>query len=168
MANIFRSKEIYTKHGGVLYTSRGVYVSGIHKEPYYIDHTTHVKNISTTKAVVNDMTILEKSHTDTILNLTNIELLDMEIVSYGNAKTKLPEDTILSLTGVDVGSIELIQYHTNYVKLDTENIMNLTSIDIGDMELIQYETLRYDVGKEFIVCVIDISTTKATITNKSI
>ena len=155
------------KHGDSLYATRGVYVSGQHKEPYYIDHATHVKGVKTTKAVVADFTDLDVSIYDPVINIISVEQSELEIINYTTYTEPLQPDPVINILSIDVGDVELIQYQTINEALNADPVINILSIDVGDVELIQYQTENYDSNKEYMICVTSISTTKAAITNES-
>lgn len=61
MSNFYKSKEVYkqirTANNEVeIIPVRGMYVSGYHMEPYYIDHNITITEVTSTKCIANEYT----------------------------------------------------------------------------------------------------------------
>ena len=83
MANIFQSTEIYKRLPNVqpsqnpLRAVRGMYVSGTHRAPYYIDAGCLITAVETTPATVASYT----ERTDTLQDPGGINILSAEITA---------------------------------------------------------------------------------------
>lgn len=165
MANIFRSKEVYKKHGESLYAVRGMHVAGIHKEPYYIDHVLNINSIQTTKAVVEEYTSLEIEHDNAAVGIVGVGSSNLIITQYTTAAVNTSADAVVGIIGVNtVSELDILRFTSRDVQTSMGEVVGVIGANVSDLDIILYDDIPYNHNREYLVCIKEISTTKATIT----
>ena len=175
MANIFKSKEVYKHVPGInsgdrLYAVRGMYVSGEHKVPYYIDAGIHIKSIQSNKLVVKDFTEASYEKIDHVVNLINIEVTNAKpvLTQYSTASIQ-NQDHVVNLINIEVTIPKppLLFYQTTR-KDNQDHVVNLIGIDVINMKpsMLFYNNMKQKTLPEPMVCVKSIISTKAIISDK--
>ena len=133
MSGIHKSKEVYkyteTPTGRNLVPVRGVYVSGLHTEPWYIDHTVSVTKYTSNDPIVVDY--YETSHSATFggLHFVGVKSYKPIINQYAIQRRN---DTFAGLhfVGVhDAGSIKCVRYSKKDVDSSREHLITVTKFE---------------------------------------
>ena len=174
MANVFKSKEVY-KHvpginsGDKLYAVRGMYVSGEHKVPYYIDGHVHLKSIDTSKAkIVNFTTESCDLSSDNVVNLISAKTSDIEIVNYSKSSESLNNDQMINLIGVNVSDIDIVSYSSRNENIKSDPMINLILVKVSDLDFIFYDNKKIKTLPDHTVRIKEITTTKAVVSNNNV
>ena len=122
MSDFHKSKEVYrytpTANGDKLVPVRGLYVSGLHKEPWYIDHA-----VTVTAFTSNDGTV----------------------VHYTSASTSFYDDSALAFTGLSVGGISIVNYYQDKASVYDGSALAFTGLSIELPSMMSYSTLKTSV-----------------------
>ncbi|MBO4736312.1 MAG: hypothetical protein J5614_07945, partial [Paludibacteraceae bacterium] len=99
MSDFHKSKEVYrytpTANGDKLVPVRGLYVSGLHKEPWYIDHAVTVTGFESNEGtVVHYTSRTEKLEADHLMNLVDVSVNDVALAVYTSKTVSLQPDHI--------------------------------------------------------------------------
>jgi len=148
MADIHKSKEVYrftdTAHGDKLVPVRGLYVTGIHKEPWYIDHAiTMVSETSNVGTIVSYTSRDESLRTDFILNVCDIDLFTVDVVNYYTRSDNVAADVILNVCGIDMFPVDAMAYTTASDNMETDVILNVCGVDMFDIDPPQRRSTVY-------------------------
>ena len=103
MSDFHKSKEVYrytpTANGDKLVPVRGLYVSGLHKEPWYIDHAVTVTKFESNEGTIVHYTSKNTSfYDDSALAFTGLSVGGISIVNYYQASKSVYDDSALALT----------------------------------------------------------------------
>lgn len=123
MAKLHKSKEVYkytdTANGNKLVPVRGLYVSGTHREPWYIDHAITVTGFTSNDTTVAPYTSVERDvFGDGTLAFTGISGGGVNIVNYYSSSEELFEDSVysdtssLAFVGIVPGDLTIVSYYT--------------------------------------------------------
>ncbi|MBO4736754.1 MAG: hypothetical protein J5614_10245 [Paludibacteraceae bacterium] len=122
MSDFHKSKEVYrytpTANGDKLVPVRGLYVSGLHKEPWYIDHAVTV---------------------------TKFESNEGTIVHYTSASTSFYDDSALAFTGLSVGGISVVNYYQDKTSVYDGSALAFTGVSIELPSMMSYTQLKANV-----------------------
>lgn len=176
MANIHQSKEVYKKYrtlngDAVVVPVTGVYVTGIYRPPYYVNHGLTLSSLTTDQATVVDFTEDDtNANTDNGLYLVDftMDVSSPDIVSYTTAETDVyvdPLQILLDFT-MDATAPDIIYYASDNVSSYDETILHLLefTMDSVDPMIIENPTLDKQMTPESMLLITGISTTKASIT----
>lgn len=135
MSDFHKSKEVYrytpTANGDKLVPVRGLYVSGLHKEPWYIDHAVTVNNFTSNDGTIVHYTQLNKSiYDDSALAFTGLTIGDVSFVNYYQANALMYDDSALAFTGFDISLPEMTSYETSNVSVYDDSVLSFTALSV--------------------------------------
>lgn len=148
MANIHKSKEVYkytdTANGNKLVPVRGLYVSGTHKEPWYIDHAITITGFTSTEEIVASYTAAETDvvDNDSALVFTGISFTDVDLVNYYSDSMNLydsdvtSDDSALSFTGLSFIGIDMVSYYSSNESVYDSQVYSNDSV----LEFVSFST----------------------------
>lgn len=153
MSGIHKSKEIYkyaeTTHGKKLIPIRGLYVSGLHTEPRYIDHV-----ISVTKFTSNEPHISDYKETPIDLNtdafaITSFASNPVDVTLYTISTDDVSSDTF-AISGFASTQLDL-QLFTSSEQTMSTDAFAITHFDSTPMTFDEYGQLRVNSSLEHVL-----------------
>ncbi len=168
MSGIHKSKEVYkyteTPTGRNLVPVRGVYVSGLHTEPWYIDHTVSVTKYTSNDPIVVDY--YETSHSATFggLHFVGVKSYKPTINQYAIQRRN---DTFAGLHFVGVKSYKLSLYKYQTLRTDsTFGGLHFVGVhDAGSIKCVRYSKKSVDSSREHLITVTKFESSNPTIEN---
>lgn len=137
----YKSKEVYkyteTSNGRKLVPIRGLYVSGLHTEPLYMDHLISIHDFSSTPTVIADYTEISENVYDSVLNIVGIGASALTITNYTIASANLPNDDVLNIVGFDQLPIN-VQSYTQESDNVTDSVLNIVGLSVSSMGITEY------------------------------
>lgn len=148
MANISKAKEIYKSTPGKINPNkpfvpiRGLYVAGLYRPPYWIDSVLNVVRLATTSAAnvvyYTDSTDVAYTEKNGVIQLTNIDIGDADIIQYGeDFDESYEKDGIVQLTDISIGELDIISYGNDESDVYTEKngVIQLTTLSLDEVDL---------------------------------
>ena len=135
MSDFHKSKEVYrytpTANGDKLVPVRGLYVSGLHKEPWYIDHAVTVNSFTSNDGTIVHYTQLNKSvYDDSALAFTGLTIGDISVVNYYQDTASAYDDSALAFTGFEISLPEMTSYETSTVSAYDGSALSFTALSV--------------------------------------
>ena len=153
MSGIHKSKEVYkytrTSNGDKLIPVRGLYVSGLHTEPRYVDHVITVSNFTS-----NDAHITDYKETPIDLNLdtfsiTGFESTPVDVTLYTITSKELSMDTF-SITGFESTPVDM-QLFTSSEQSMSSDTFSITHFDSEPLTYQEYGQLHVNSSLEHVL-----------------
>lgn len=175
MANIHQSKEVYKKyrniHGdAVVVPVTGVYVTGIYRPPYYVNHGLTISSLTTQKATVVDFTEDDATvNTDNGLYLLDftMDVYNPDITIYTTSETNVYNDNGLYLLDftMDVANPDITYYSSDSVSTTDDVGLYLLdfTMDTVSPTIIDNPTIQKSMAPESMLLITGISTSQAVI-----
>ena len=161
MANIHRSQEVYKRIEGMhaddrpLRAVRGLYVSGTHLNPEYIDHNITITDFTESNplVVVNFTERTETTPDDHVLNFIGMDVGMLSIDFYSTATATTPDDHVLNFIGCDVSPIEIEAYGQSTKTVPDDHVLNFIGLDVSEMSVSWYSSKSYQTSGEHMITV---------------
>ena len=130
----FRGQKTEEYPGGIplLVPVRGLYVSGTHTEPYFIDHNLTITNFTSNTMTVSDYTEIGKSINEgENLHLVGIDFVTRNrYVRFSSTSKDFNPESNIHLVGVDfVTRNRYTSFSTKNYNLNPESNIHLVGID---------------------------------------
>lgn len=166
MSGIHKSREVYkftdTRTGKKLVPVRGLYVSGLHTEPRYMDHWISVNNFSSSDATIVDYTENDIDQSFVSLTTSQIETNALGVVNYTHHDENQYD---YSLTGLDIttNDLQVVSYNSQTVQ---QQLSSLCSLDVESnaLNIRDYTSLSVDSSLEHVLTVNTYTSNTCTIT----
>lgn len=164
MSGIHKSKEVYkytnTAQGKRLVPVRGLYVSGTHLEPWYIDHAVTIDAFTTTEAkCVRYTSRAESLSAEHIVKMLNVDTGTVNIDYYTIGSVTLKTDHMVKMLNVDIGTVNVETYTSVAKTLKADHIVKMLNVDIGTVTYDEFLTREGAVGKQPGIEILEFSTT---------
>ena len=171
MANIFQSTEIYKRLPNVqpsqnpLRAVRGMYASGTHRAPYYIDAGCLITAVETTPATVASYT----ERTDTLQDPGGINIIDVSCAAptfqhYTMATSTASDPGGVNIIGVSCEEPQFMHYTSATQSAQDPGGINILSAEITAPVITNYQAEENRMN-DFTVRIHSITTTHATVSN---
>lgn len=156
MPNVHRSQEVYKRIKGLrgdaqpLRALRGLYVSGTHLEPQYIDNNISITDFGTSVElkVVNYTQKDQTMPDDHILSFLNIETNQPKITSYTTTSKSLPDDHILQFLNVETNQPRIVSYETKKESLPDDHILQFLNVETNQPRIVAHKRSTYNMTPE--------------------
>lgn len=164
MSGIHKSKEVYkytnTAQGKRLVPVRGLYVSGTHLEPWYIDHTITIDAFTTTDAKCVRYTSREESlPADHMVKMLSVDTGAVTVDYYTKGSATLKADHMVKMLNVDVGTVTIETYTSSSVSLKADHMVKMLNVDVGTVTYDEFLTREGVIGKQPGIEILEFSTT---------
>lgn len=167
MSGIHKSREVYkytpTRDGRKLVPVRGLYVSGLHTEPRYMDHILTISEFSSSKETVVYYTEAEMDVNVPGISVSAIKTEPIEVTEYSSASSN-PSSPGISVVGIKTSPIEVIEYTSNVPNLDVPGI-SVTYVATTPMEIIDYHHIFVDSSLDHVLTIVTYDSSTPTVTN---
>ena len=168
MSGIHRSKEVYkytdTPTGRKLVPVRGMYVSGLHTEPWYIDHTVSVSRFTSNEPTIMDY--YESSYDNSIGGLHFVGVNSYE-PTLQRFTTQHTSGTFTGLHFVGVNSYDCVLYKYQTFRTDASfgGLHFVGVADFGNVQCYHYTKKTVDSSLEHMISVLKYESSNPTIEN---
>jgi len=148
MSDFHKSKEVYrytpTANGDKLVPVRGLYVSGLHKEPWYIDHAVTVTGFTSNDGTIVHYTQLNTSvYDDSALAFTGLAIGDISVVNYYHSSASAYDDSALAFTGFEISLPDMTSYETSKVSAYDDSVLSFTALSVdSSLTSMTYKIIR--------------------------
>ena len=121
-----------------------MYVSGLHKEPCYIDHAVTVNSFTSNDGTIVHYTQINTSvYDDSALAFTGLTIGDISVVNYYQADASLYDDSALAFTGFDISLPEMTSYETSKVSAYDGSALSFTALSVdSSLTSMTYKIVR--------------------------
>ena len=174
MSNYYKSKEVYKQHRDAvthepkIIPVRGLYVSGDHLEPTYIDH-----NVTITQCTSTSMTIVDyvdrtidvpTDHSVNVLDFYQTD--DIGFVNYTTDAIDVPTDhSVNILDFYQTDDIGFVGYISTQIDVPTDHSVNILDFyQTGSVSAIDLRTTYTDTTPQSCISVSVFTSTDLTIT----
>lgn len=167
MSGIHRSQEVYkftpTNSGMKLVPVQGLYVSGLHTEPWYIDHCITISRFTSTDATIRDYYDSQSTLPFNGIHLVGLESLPVKYQKYTSVARQETFSGI-HLVGINSLPVQINKYTSQNISKTFSGI-HLVGIMSYDVTAQNFYILKRDSSLEHIVSVTQYTTTEPTISN---
>lgn len=168
MSGIHKSREVYKfttteRDGRVIIPVRGLYVSGLHTEPWYIDSYIDIVGYTSRPATIRDYYESDISVNLDALSMSGFESTQIEVVGYSSTSVSYSLDA-LSLTGFISTPLNIIPYTSSAVTSNL-NSLSLSGFESTAINIEEYYTVYVDSSLESILSIDTYTSSTCTITD---
>lgn len=153
MSGIHKSKEVYkytrTSNGDKLIPVRGLYVSGLHTEPRYVDHVITVSNFTSNDAHITDYKETPVDISTEAFAVSGFESSPIDVTLYTITSKEISSDAF-SISGFESVSMDL-QLYTNSEQTISTEAFAVTGFDSEPVTFEEYGQLRVDSSLEHVL-----------------
>jgi len=167
MSGIHKSREVYkytpTRDGRKLVPVRGLYVSGLHTEPRYMDHWLEVVGYTSNDGDIVDYIETNIDKYANAFSFVGIETYQPEVIEYSTTNINLRASGF-AICGVDTQNVAIIPYNTQSQSVYPTGYA-ITHFDHDPPTIINYQHLFVDSSLEHILTIVDYTSSEFTITD---
>ncbi len=168
MSDFHKSKEVYrytpTANGDKLVPVRGLYVSGLHKEPWYIDHAVTVTGFTSNDGTIVHYTNKRASlQPDHLMNMTNVSSSDVTLAVYSSKSAKLQPDHLMNFIDVSTNTASVYSYTSKREYLQPDHLMNFIDVGVTGVSFTRYNTNRQPQNPQPTIVMTQFTSTAGTI-----
>lgn len=166
----YKSREVYkyteTSDGRKLVPVRGLYVSGLHTEPWYIDHMVSVHDFTSSKGKIVDYTnITVNTEDDPIVHIVGAHVKYPTIQSYSTTEQTVQPDSIAHIVGAVAYQPTIVKYQTVVVNVEPDSIAHIVGCHFKKQTVIQNRLISIDMIPDHMISIAQYDTSTATITD---
>ena len=166
MSGIHKSREVYkytpTRDGRKLVPVRGLYVSGLHTEPRYMDHWLEVVGFTSNDGDIVDYTEREIDRYVPCIAIIGFENSQPTVINYSTSELNFNTPGI-AIVGFDNQKPTIIEYNTNENQIYTPGFA-IIGFEHASPTILNYYRLSIDSSLEHILTVVDYTSSECVIT----
>ena len=158
MSGIHKSKEVYkytpTRDGTrKLVPVRGVYVSGLHTDPLYMDHCITITEYSSADVEIVDYTTQETTQRSPGLSVVGIDIHHADIIEYTRKNTSVSSPG-LSVIGIEIEHCDILPY-TRQSQTQQSPGLSVVGVSVRHFEYVNYFRTHIDSSLEYVLSVLE-------------
>lgn len=167
MSGYYKSKEVYKQfrdqnNQPKIVPVRGMYVSGRHLEPWYIDHNITINSFTSTPATVKSFTEISEEISDSVMKISDITTTPVEVTDY-YTKDFDDNEMVMKISGIETTPLVITEY-SQISYDDNEKVLLIQDISTSAISVDKLDKKQVDFGKDFCISITKFTSTALSIT----